>query len=825
MAHRPLLGASLRPTVYHGPRPAAHAWEPTNGPRPTVYLTGEPPYGPRPTTHARDTNGPRPTVYHTREPPYGPRTTPESQPTASGPRSTTPESQPTAGGPQTSESQPTAHGLRSTIPEIQLPTSGPQPTLSLRPTISDPGTMALGPWPTPGNQPTADDPRARTQGHPTTNGQVQLTPIVQSTTGGLPMGGSIVPPQTRIFPTGFSLCSQAAAASSAAHPGQLADPRLSGELQWGPRPPLFGPLQSGTPGLHLAYAADPSFEPQLVPARDFRADASGIPIETRFSSPTQYGDREGYYENDQGDFPAGPDRGNSGPFRAEDSQPEGTPARRSRSSHRGRRKQRRSSSSSSSSSSPSGSRRRKRKRQSSPGQDFSALIGVLRESSRSQTEAFHSLRDYLVQRDRTQEQRPAPSHPGPSGPLLPPHTPSPDQGSTHPVTEATSGQGTTPSSTGGTPSQETPRPATVTRPSQPTTQPATEERTLEGAKEDESPLTGTTIPKEAFERAVEVLRRHLGYETTAPESKKGARASKLRLNQPSTSATSKMPVDGECWQRFQDLEKQKRSAYPQSSTRSFALDNTDFEELFKVPDIPESALTQLRLAGRDKLATSKEAEWKAADSSSRVGLRFSSSLLLIAEVLSRSISRSGDQVPRADSDALISLLGPLSRLIYDQFARVSLKAVETRRKTVLGFLDWPTLVTKKLVDLPSLGDDLFGHKFEETLKAENKRHKESLEVDFSSRAADRHRCDQGAESNRPSRPHRDRQADTSSSRRQASPSASRQPRSSYQPRGSFQPRSNYQPGRDRQSRGGSRGFQRPQRGQPRGGKRPSFGRP
>ena len=129
-----------------------------------------------------------------------------------------------------------------------------------------------------------------------------------------------------------------------------------------------------------------------------------------------------------------------------------------------------------------------------------------------------------------------------------------------------------------------------------------------------------------------------------------------------------MPVDGECWQRFRDLERIKRTAYPQIHTRSFALDNTDFEELFKVPDIPESALTQLKLAGRDKLATSKESEWKVADSSSS-GPSFSSSLLI------------------ADSDALITWLGPLSKLIYDQFARVSLKTVETRRRTILGFLD------------------------------------------------------------------------------------------------------------------------------------------
>ncbi|KAJ8041235.1 hypothetical protein HOLleu_11988 [Holothuria leucospilota] len=62
----------------------------------------------------------------------------------------------------------------------------------------------------------------------------------------------------------------------------------------------------------------------------------------------------------------------------------------------------------------------------------------------------------------------------------------------------------------------------------------------------------------------------------------------------------------------------------------------------------------------------------------RTGMKFTSSLLLIAEVLSKSFRQSNaEEVSRKDTGALVNILGPVACLAYDQFPKVAVRASGT----------------------------------------------------------------------------------------------------------------------------------------------------
>lgn len=60
----------------------------------------------------------------------------------------------------------------------------------------------------------------------------------------------------------------------------------------------------------------------------------------------------------------------------------------------------------------------------------------------------------------------------------------------------------------------------------------------------------------------------------------------------------------------------------------------------------------------------------------------------------------------------MALLCPVARSIFDQFARISVKAKTSWHDQVLDSLEWSSRTTVKLFrDLPILRNDLFGSKF------------------------------------------------------------------------------------------------------------------
>ena len=96
-------------------------------------------------------------------------------------------------------------------------------------------------------------------------------------------------------------------------------------------------------------------------------------------------------------------------------------------------------------------------------------------------------------------------------------------------------------------------------------------------------------------------------------------------------------------------------------------------------------------------------------------MMLSSVLLLVSESLIRAhqqFSADEGSLSRPEVGKIAYSLGPLSRLIYDQFAKVALKSVRVRRRNVLDSFDWPSSEARsRLEQLPVLGDDLFNDQF------------------------------------------------------------------------------------------------------------------
>ncbi|PIK54729.1 hypothetical protein BSL78_08375 [Apostichopus japonicus] len=175
-----------------------------------------------------------------------------------------------------------------------------------------------------------------------------------------------------------------------------------------------------------------------------------------------------------------------------------------------------------------------------------------------------------------------------------------------------------------------------------------------------------------------------------------------------------IPVDVECRERFEAVAQAKRwTAFQRSAHRTFHVGDEDWESLFTPPQIPPQVKERLRSAGaldgkdkfREKGAQTLESSLFDVDRASRAGMKYSSALLLFAELLNRSFQQAqASGISRKDTAAIIALLGPVSRMVLDQFARVSVKATLTRRDLVLNSLNWSSRSTADAFrNLPILG--------------------------------------------------------------------------------------------------------------------------
>ncbi|KAJ8018157.1 Carbamoyl-phosphate synthase [ammonia], mitochondrial [Holothuria leucospilota] len=279
-------------------------------------------------------------------------------------------------------------------------------------------------------------------------------------------------------------------------------------------------------------------------------------------------------------------------------------------------------------------------------------------------------------------------------------------------------------------------------------------------EDDDPPLFGTHLTRESFDKAVEVVRRQPGFEDVQQPTEDQGRKSKLSLNRPTPDKRPLMPVDVECEDRLKAASTSRKwTPFPRKQTSEFRVDEREWNACFRTPPIPTGAVDHLRNAGamdakgRYRSAPSKKSEkaLSGMDKAARAGMKFSSALLLVAEVLMKSFRQ---DVSRRDTGAVVNILGPLSRLIFDQFARIAVRSVQERRDLLLESLSWPTQdIKRRFLDLPLEGKDIFGGRFDEHLQTEVKRRKDLKKADFRLPAASsRRRSPDFRRSSRPSQP-------------------------------------------------------------------------
>ena len=253
-----------------------------------------------------------------------------------------------------------------------------------------------------------------------------------------------------------------------------------------------------------------------------------------------------------------------------------------------------------------------------------------------------------------------------------------------------------------------------------------------GGSEDEDdgePLLGTDIPQEAFDRAVEVIRRILGFETPEVPETPNPRQSRLSLNAAAAKPTVAVPLDAECFDRYEAIANARRwRSFASKPLQTVQVSKQDWTDLLCVPVVPEQAQERLTAEGVlnkkgvyvNQTRQKEDTLLRDVDSASRVGLRYASTLLLVADIITRSFQEvESGGVSREDTGRVVALLGPLSRLIFDQFSRTSVRSVKARRGIVLDAVKWPaTAMRTTLEKLPLIGGDLFGGQFDEALQSQ-----------------------------------------------------------------------------------------------------------
>lgn len=259
--------------------------------------------------------------------------------------------------------------------------------------------------------------------------------------------------------------------------------------------------------------------------------------------------------------------------------------------------------------------------------------------------------------------------------------------------------------------------------------------------EEESPR-GTNIPQELIDRVAGIFISRLGY--SAPLAPPVVSESRLRATNEATGdgGPSLLPVDSKCRERIEALATRSTwTAFPAAQEKLFRVQDSDWESLFRPPSISSETRDKVRaeqgLASgtfRTQERRTREEDWFRVDTAARAGLKFSSVFLLAAESLLRAhqqLPEDPNPISRSEVGSLLFLLGPLARLIYDQFARVTLKTVQVRRDNVLDAFDWPSPEARdRLLGLPVLGPDLFGGQFLTKLAEEVKRAQDAQLASF-----------------------------------------------------------------------------------------------
>lgn len=249
----------------------------------------------------------------------------------------------------------------------------------------------------------------------------------------------------------------------------------------------------------------------------------------------------------------------------------------------------------------------------------------------------------------------------------------------------------------------------------------------EESSEDETLIRGTDISQEAFEKAVAVVREVLGFEPPQQQPRTGP-ASRLSLGDIPSTSSATIPVDVECVERFQTVAAKKKWRHARRRKSVMRLDEEAWKELFVVPGVPDIVREELRRHGvLDRSGNFTDPTMKKMnkalmdiDAASREGLRYASAFMLFAEVITKAYETANTMgISRKNTGAIATMLGPTSRVLFDQLARISVRSTSERRSMVIENMSFASeSVKKRFLELPMSGNDLFGGKFDDHLKEE-----------------------------------------------------------------------------------------------------------
>ena len=229
-----------------------------------------------------------------------------------------------------------------------------------------------------------------------------------------------------------------------------------------------------------------------------------------------------------------------------------------------------------------------------------------------------------------------------------------------------------------------------------------------------SVIFGTFIDRDAFEEAVGVVRRHLGFEEEVVPKEVSGSKSKLRLNYKEEPVIVTMPVDVEAYQRFEDVAKIDKLHCKPTGSPSVRVSETDRKSLFSIPPLPTSVRERLKDSGYWASDGPKQTGPKLLsierdfhEGVCRFGMSLSSHLLLLVDVISQAFNQTEldeDQYTDQEIAASINLVGPLVRMVYDQFSRGAVRAVRDKRSAILLEMRWPSSdVRDRFLKLPFAG--------------------------------------------------------------------------------------------------------------------------
>ena len=269
-----------------------------------------------------------------------------------------------------------------------------------------------------------------------------------------------------------------------------------------------------------------------------------------------------------------------------------------------------------------------------------------------------------------------------------------------------------------------------------------------------------------------------------PSPKEPSRTSFRREStKPNPPPKFTIPVDGFCSEALEDVftkvKKKQGLRIPTQETRLFQANTEDTNRFFKVPTISSEVKDKLRSENSsqkrifpDNRTRDLNASLEKLDRHMRHGVKVTNFSILLSDVL----ARASEDPSIIDPDLLPVLFKFLDDCLGSclrEFATGSALSAALRRGLVLDNLFWPSHGSReRMEELPLMGSDLFGGKFDEVMLQEAKRLKTDERIDLRRLSSGKPQSKPPQTTGKDNRTNRD-------SFRRSYPTQSRQPKTTF----------------------------------------------